>query len=240
MVGQLDGVAHQWTLLGRDDPMWAALTDSGKRGAWSVAEFLDTGRREIEAVLALLKRRHMEVRTGTAVDFGCGPGRLSAGLAASGFDHVIGVDVSSTMLETAHQIVPEELAVRCEFLLNEGRELSAIPDDSVDLVYSSRVLQHMPAAIAHTYIGEFLRVAAPGAPVVFQVPFEPVGGLVGSAMKVVPQQLLDRIRRGMQMHGTSPAEITRIIADFGGRTVSIEEDSSAGPRWRSFLFVAQA
>ena len=51
---------------------------------------------------------------------------------------------------------------------------------------------------------------------------------------------LDRVRAGMQMHGTAPAAVTRVVAAAGGVTVSIEEDASAGPRWRSHLYVVRA
>lgn len=216
--------------------MWAALTDAGKGGTWDTAEFLRTGRREVDAVLALLARRGVAPTMGTALDFGCGPGRLTAGLAAAGFARVIGMDVSPTMLARATEIVDDG---RCEFLLNTGTDLAAVPAGTVDLVYTCRVLQHMPTALSHGYIREFLRVAAPGAPVVFQIPSEPAGGPVGRAMRALPTPVLDRLRKGMQMHGTPPAAVTRLIAEAGGVTVSIEEDDSAGPRWRSHLYVVR-
>lgn len=237
MGSQLTDVARRWTELGDEDPMWAALTDEGKGGRWDVEEFLRTGRREVDAVLALLARRGVSPTLGTALDFGCGPGRLTAGLAAAGFARAIGVDVSPTMLAKAREIVTDE---RCEFLLNEGTDLASVPSGTVDLVYTCRVLQHMPTALSHGYIREFLRVAAPGGLVVFQIPAEPAGGPVGKVLKVLPAGVLNRLRQGMQMHGTPPAAITRLIAEAGGVTVSVEEDASAGPRWRSHLYVARA
>ncbi len=237
MTSQLTDVARRWTELGTKDPMWAALTDSRKAGRWDVTDFLLTGRREVDAVLALLARRGASPVMGTALDFGCGPGRLTAGLAAAGFIRAIGVDVSPTMLAKAAEIVDDE---RCEFVLNSGTDLSSISSGTVDLVYTCRVLQHMPSALSHGYIREFLRIAAPGAAVVFQIPFEPAGGPVGTALKLLPAPVLNRLRKGMQMHGTSPAVITRLVAEAGGVTVSVEEDRSAGPRWRSHLYVVRA
>src|SRR4051812_29590259 len=107
--------------------MWAALTDAGRGGRWDAAELLPTGRREIEAMLALLDRRGIAPKTGTALDFGCGPGRLTAGLAAAGFSRAIGVDVSPTMLAKAREIVDDE---RCEFVHDSGPELATVADDS--------------------------------------------------------------------------------------------------------------
>jgi ubiquinone/menaquinone biosynthesis C-methylase UbiE len=96
-------------------------------------------------------------KTGTALDFGCGPGRLSAGLAAAGFSRVVGVDVSTTMFAKAREIVDDD---RCEFVHDDGTELATVADDSIDLVYSCRVLQHMPPELALGYVRHFLRVAA--------------------------------------------------------------------------------
>lgn len=219
--------------------MWAALTEPKKAGRWEVDDFLLTGRQEIESVLALLDERGVSPRRGRALDFGCGPGRLTAGLAANGFERVVGVDVSPTMLETARKIVPADLAPRCEFTLNEGPTLSSLASGSFDLVYSCRVLQHMPTAMAHGFIREFLRVAADDATVVFQIPAAPAGGAAGAALRLVPDRFMNVLRKGMQMHGTPPAAVTRLVADAGGVTISIEEDESAGPRWRSYLYVVR-
>jgi SAM-dependent methyltransferase len=232
----LIGVARRWTELGRTDPMWAALTNAGKGGRWDPADFLRTGRAEIDAVLALLTRRGVTPKTGTALDFGCGPGRLTAGLAAAGFTRAIGVDLSPTMLAKAREIVDDE---RCEFVHDEGTELASVADATIDLVYCCRVLQHMPTELSHGYIRHFLRVAAPGAIVVFQLPVAPAG-LVGGAMRMLPRPALDRLRAGMQMHGTPADAVTRLVAEAGGVTVSVEPDASAGPRWRSHLYVVRA
>jgi len=249
----LRGVASRWTELGSDDPMWAALTlpgksnrgsNRGERTGWTEAEFLATGRREIDAVLARLDALGVTPRRGTALDFGCGPGRLTAALAAAGFSRAVGLDISPSMLDTARRLVasasisPAERD-RCEFRHNDGPTLAGVADDSVDLVYTCRVLQHMPPALAVGYLREFLRVTAPGGLVVFQLPAEPAPGLVGALMRRLPTVLLNRLRHGMQMHGTPPTEVTAVVAAAGGRTVAIEADTSAGPRWRSYLYITE-
>ena len=87
----------------------------------------------------------------------------------------------------------------------------------------------MPTELAHGYIREFMRIVSPVGAVVFQIPFEPATSAVGTAMRLVPATVLNRIRKGMEMHGSSPAAITRLLAECNGVTVSIEEDQSAGP-----------
>jgi SAM-dependent methyltransferase len=273
----LRDVASRWTELGRDDPMWAALTLPGKsnrgksrrgrsggrrsggsntggsksgrgeRTGWTEAEFLATGRQEIDGMLARLDELNVSPRRGTALDFGCGPGRLTAALAAAGFSRAIGLDISPSMLDTARRLVasvPESSPEhpergRCEFRHNDGPTLAGIADGSVDLVYTCRVLQHMPPALAAGYLREFFRVTAPGGLVVFQLPSEPAPGVVGGLLRRLPTAWANRLRRGMQMHGTAPTEVTALVAAAGGRTVAIEPDTSAGPRWRSYLYITE-
>jgi SAM-dependent methyltransferase len=253
----LRDVAGRWTELGRTDPMWAALTLPGKssrgrsRGGepagWTEAEFLATGRSEIDAMLNRLDELNVSPRRGTALDFGCGPGRLTAGLAAAGFSLVIGLDISPSMLETARRLTSSQPSGTstsgvhgvCEFRHNDGSTLAGIADDSVDLVYTCRVLQHMPPALAAGYLREFFRVTAPGGLVVFQLPAQPAPGIVGGLLRRLPTVLLDRLRHGMQMHGSTPTEVTALVAAAGCRTVAIEADTSAGPRWRSYLYITE-
>jgi SAM-dependent methyltransferase len=242
MSRALSEVASRWTELGQRDPMWAALTDREKGdGGWDAQAFLDTGAEEIASVLRRLDELGTPPRRGTALDFGCGPGRLTAALAGAGFQRAIGLDISPTMLATATDLVSQTpVAQRCEFRLNDAPTLAGVPDGTVDLVYTCRVLQHMPPDLAAGYIGDFLRVAAPGGLVVFQLPAEPAPGLVGGLVRRLPDPVLTRLRKGMQMHGTPPTEVTALVAAHGGRTVAIEPDTSAGPRWRSYLYVTEA
>jgi len=106
MSETLADVARSWTALGREDPMWAALTDprrSSKRRHRD--EFLATGAAEVTALMATLAQRGVPPTLGAALDFGCGPSRLTAALALAGFDSVIGMDISQQMLAKAAELV---------------------------------------------------------------------------------------------------------------------------------------
>ena len=232
--GDLADVSRTWTKLGDEDPMWAVLTDKGKRGRWDPAEFLATGVDEIGAVLARLDELGLDAARGRALDFGCGAGRLSHGLATSGFTEVLGCDISPTMLEKAREIVPDEA---CRFVQVIGTDLSAVETDSVDLVYSCRVLQHMPPALAHGYVREFWRVARPGGLVVFQMPTQPSASPAGRVLGALPVPVARILRRGMEMHGTPEADVRRLVESLGARVVAADPDTSAGPRWDGRLYV---
>lgn len=231
----IDDVSRTWTKLGGEDPMWAVLTDKGKSGnRWNPEDFLATGVAEIDAVLARVNELGLQPARGRALDFGCGAGRLSHGLAQVGFDQVLGCDISPTMLAKAREIVPDEA---CQFVQVTGTDLAAVETDSVDFVYSCRVLQHMPPALAHGYVREFWRVARPGGVVVFQMPTQPSTSLAGRVLSALPVPVARMLRRGMEMHGTPEPQVQRLVESLGARVVAADEDTSAGPRWDSRLYI---
>ena len=81
--------------------MWSILTASGKEGRrWEPEEFFETGRVEINRLLATLGHLGLMPHRGTALDFGCGVGRLTRALAES-FDHATGIDISEEMVAEA-------------------------------------------------------------------------------------------------------------------------------------------
>lgn len=233
----LDDVARTWTRLGREDPMWAVLTDRDKRGRWSPEEFLRTGEVEVADLLRRLGEVGQEPRRGCAVDFGCGAGRLSHGLARAGFAGVVGLDISPSMREKAREIVPDP---GVDFRAVSGPGLEAVESDSADLVYTCRVLQHIPSELAHGYVREFFRIARPGAVVVFQMPTEPSRSVAGTLMRALPAPVAVRLRRGMEMHGTPEARVRELVASCGASVVAADPDRSAGPRWDSRLYITVA
>ncbi|GAA4855055.1 hypothetical protein GCM10023201_56470 [Actinomycetospora corticicola] len=231
----IDDVSRTWTKLGDEDPMWAVLTDKGKdKNRWEPADFLATGVEEIAALVERLDALGLRPGRGRAVDFGCGAGRLSHGLAQAGFEEVLGCDISPTMLAKARELVTDDA---CRFVQVMGTDLAAVETDSVDLVYSCRVLQHMPPALAHGYIREFWRVARPGAVVVFQMPTQPSSSLAGRVLSALPVSVARLLRRGMEMHGTPEPQVHRLVESLGARVVAADPDTSAGPRWDSRLYI---
>ena len=234
----LQQVRDKWSELGESDAMWAVLTEKGKsRNRWDQEEFLATGRAEIATQLAELDRHHVPVKFDRALDFGCGVGRLTQGLLAGGFARATGIDISPGMIKKAEEVNTH--GDRCSFILNVVGDLSVFENDSFDLVYTRRVLQHMPSDLARSYIREFFRVARPGGVVVFQIPTVLRRDLPGLAMRSVPKRVLNRLRRGMEMHGTPVNEVVSVIGSAGGSVVAIENDDAAGRRWLSKRYICQ-
>jgi arylsulfatase A-like enzyme/SAM-dependent methyltransferase len=169
----LDRLHETWDGLAAVDPFWAVLSSAEHRlGGWDPESFYATGREEIDELIGELAARDLPVARGTALDFGCGVGRLSRGLAPY-FDSVIGIDLSSRMVELARQLTPEP---NVRYLVNRSDHLALVADGSVDFLYTGRVLQHVPPELTRAYLTEFLRVLAPGGLAVFQIPSAIRGG----------------------------------------------------------------
>src|SRR4051794_25391105 len=160
-------VTRHWRRLGAEDPMWAVyVAPSTRGGSWDTDEFFATGRAEIARVMSFVTDAGVSTPTRVAVDFGCGVGRLSQPLADR-FERVIAVDVSEPMLAQAREL--SGAYANIDFRLNQRDDLGFLTSDSVDLVYSSLVLQHLPRHLAAGYLGEFLRVLSRDGVAVVQV-----------------------------------------------------------------------
>lgn len=190
-----------WERAAKQDPLWAILSDPTKRDrGWDVASFFDSGRSEIEQLRARLRELGRVPRTGRALDFGCGVGRLTQALAPT-FDEVIGVDASATMIELARKL--NRYPDKARYVLNTSPVLEPVASNSIDLLYTDIVLQHLEPARAIRYVADFMRVLAPGGIAVFQLP----------SRKRTPQQVPDRpvamepgaYRADVQLMGGMPA-----------------------------------
>jgi SAM-dependent methyltransferase len=155
-----------WDRQARFDPLWAILSDPSKAGRrWDLRAFLETGRREVSLLMYQLRTLGIDLPRRSALDFGCGVGRLTQPLAAF-FDRVVGVDISPRMVARARELTPA-----CEFVVNSGADLAGHEDAAFDLVLSSIVLQHVPRREwIEAYLREFVRVLAPGGAIVFTLP----------------------------------------------------------------------
>jgi ubiquinone/menaquinone biosynthesis C-methylase UbiE len=237
-----DRYQKQWENLGAFDPYWAVLTDPEKKGGkWHKDEFFASGRREIEQVMGNLSRMRLKPQFGTALDFGCGVGRLSRALSGH-FKRVIGVDISDSMLTEAraqHRDFPN-----IEFLHNARNDLASIPSSTTDFVYSNIVLQHMPAKRQLSFIGEFCRVLQPGGIAIFQTPdTHNLSTPAGWIHLLLGNRLLNIARRArygkhgvMEIHTLSRTEILATVDALGMAIAEIERYDSTGRGFISYRY----
>jgi SAM-dependent methyltransferase len=156
--------------LAASDPLWAILSTPSKRGGrWDLAEFLETGEREVSKVIEVLQSLHLRLNFDLALDFGCGVGRLSQALARR-FSSVYGIDIAPSMIEKAREL---NRFGGCQYILNERDDLSVFPSEHFDFIYSNIVLQHMEPRYARKYLAEFLLVLKKTGVLVFQLPDQP-------------------------------------------------------------------
>jgi SAM-dependent methyltransferase len=109
--------------------------------------------------------------TDRVIEIGCGIGRLTRAIADRAA-HVVGVDVSSEMVDRAREALADVANV--ELVLGNGVDLSGVADASMDVAYSFIVFQHIPdPKVTCRYIEEIGRVLRPGGWTVFQVSEQP-------------------------------------------------------------------
>ena len=166
----LKDIQRSWDTYGKEDPMWAILTDPNKsNNRWDEGEFFQSGRGVASAVMAKADGLgHPRVKK-TFLDFGCGIGRLTQGFATH-FQQSIGIDIAPSMIARAREC--NKHGPRVTYLLNEANDLSRFKSDSIDMIYTEHVLQHMHPIVSRKYIQEMLRVLSPGGLLAFHVPSE--------------------------------------------------------------------
>ncbi len=165
----LGELSRDWNDLASLDALWAINSRRDKKfSKWTVDEFLRSGFDEIQMIMGDARRLGRPRSYETALDFGCGVGRLSRHLADH-FKHVEGVDISERMVQLGreiHQNIPN-----LTFRVNSDPDLRSFPDASFDMVCSIIVLQHLPGLqVIERYISEFVRVLRPDGLIVFQLP----------------------------------------------------------------------
>ena len=223
---------RDWEELAAEDPLWAVLTDPARRRTgWDVHEFLETGEREIAELLARGEELGLPARNGSALDFGCGAGRLTRALAAR-FGSCVGVDISERMVEEARRLAGDRQG--CEFRVNETGDLRQFTDGSFDLVYSTLVLQHLPSrGLVAAYVAEFVRLLAPGGAAVFQLPSSlgvvhrlQVGRRLYALLRAVGVPERELLRRTpltpMRMLAAPEAWVRRTVEAAGGSVVAVD------------------
>lgn len=174
------------------------------------AAFFESGRVDYHRfVTPFLQRMNFDPAGKTALEIGCGIGRIARWMSAD-FGRYIGVDVSPEMVRRAQSYgLPN-----ASFSPVEGNQLNGIPDACADFVFSFAVFQHVPekAAILN-YFSETARVLRPGG--IFRLHMKglwtvPLGRLM------VEAGLSEKVRVG-RMH--VPFVRVRYLDTWQGRSI---------------------
>ena len=225
---------RDWNELARLDPYWAVLSHPDKKfGRWRTDDFLASGHGEVAHILATGAAHGLPRRFETALDFGCGPGRLAPHVAQR-FSHYEGVDISDEMVRRAqqlHQDLPQ-----CRFTAHPDASLEQFPDGHFDLVVSLYVLQHVRSAqVVLHQLAELVRVLRPGGLLAVQLPASVPAAV--RARHVVRREVYNRVRAAgvseqfafrrlrlspMTMTPMAESRVTAHLEAHGAQLVTVE------------------
>lgn len=222
-------VTQAWQSLGENEPYWSVVSEpryrmdrfEDARGA-----FIDSGRENLDRLLATLKRNGVAADPAWQVlELGCGVGRTTRWLAPQ-FRRVVALDVSAAHLRLAQQLnagVPD--ADRIEWVrLNAPAELAALPE--FDLFFSVIVLQHNPPPMIGALLEAVAERLRPGGYAFFQVPTYQRG----YSFDVASYLALREGRPGIEMHVFPQSEVFRIFRERGCVLLEVFEDGLSGHR----------
>ena len=233
--------------------MNAILTRATEDPRWNLDEFFETGRGDVNAIMAHAVNLMPAWPKGRALDFGCGIGRLTCPLADH-FEQVVGVDIAESMIADASARHAQR--GRCRFELNVKTDLQRFSSGTFDFVLAWIVLQRMPPRLMRGYISEFLRVLAPGGLLVFQLPAEvddarrdfceaPVlGGRLKRGIPIpvvrlyreMKYQIYRRFVPHMEMYGMARGLVVEMVERRGGQVRDVRPNQSHGPRTPGFSY----
>src|ERR1700722_825896 len=144
-----------WQEIGRSQPFWGVFTHPEFRreniNAESLAALYATGVDFIASVIAEFERiAGAPFHARTALDFGCGTGRLTEAMIAYS-DKAIGYDISPGMLQEAR--------ARCA---GNATYTDQLPEGLFDWINSFIVFQHIPPERGFALVEQLLTRLAPG------------------------------------------------------------------------------
>jgi SAM-dependent methyltransferase len=225
MLSDLATIGQGWDQAAREDAMFNILTIPGKEGGrWTADEFFEHGRQEIDYVIERLDRLGFRgEKRRTAVDFGCGVGRLTQALQAH-YEVAFGIDASGEMVHRANALAFERKADRVIFFHNEKPNLRFIQSGTADMVYSMITLQHMPQIYQRIYIDEFMRIISDDGVAVFEAPEGPD---------------YEHPNSWLSMYGINPEEVRETVRDAGGEVVDIELTGASTDVYSGWRYTAR-
>jgi 2-polyprenyl-3-methyl-5-hydroxy-6-metoxy-1,4-benzoquinol methylase len=140
------GTDKDWERWGNTDPYFGVLSSEKFRrkelSERSIEDFFNSGRRHVERVLSTIRTTFDSSFTpDSAMDFGCGVGRLVIPLAENA-KRVVGVDISKSMIAEAARNCERAGVTNATFSMSD--DTLSLVSGTFKLVHSYIVLQHIP------------------------------------------------------------------------------------------------
>ncbi|MGH9758472.1 MAG: methyltransferase domain-containing protein [Candidatus Acidiferrales bacterium] len=214
---------------------------------WDLQAFFKSGEDDYNRLVAPLFQRTSFLPQGkTAIELGCGAGRMTRAFAAH-FSHVAAFDISEEMLKKAKALLPE--CGNVTWLHSNGGDLREADGESVDFVFSYLVLQHLPQEeLVRAYIREMLRVLRRDGLCLFQfngskrptmnwkghMAWKVIDSLWAMRLRGVSRSLaklagFDPEMAGNSWHGTSiaAARVAETVRSAGGAVIEMIGENTA-------------
>ena len=224
---------RDWQIIGEQDPFFGVLTDPrfhrDNLTDEARAEFFRSGEREIGALIERNRAVFGAFNPKSALDFGCGVGRLTQPLARL-CGEAVGVDVSAGMRTEAEKHNKTSAVFT-----------DRIPPRAFDWVVSFIVLQHITPEQGYGLISQLLKAVAPGGGVSLHVVFartEPFAADAGTRIVIGDDDVWPAGRTAdvsavppgvMIMHDYDLGRVIALFHLHGFRQVHLDHTDHGGP-----------
>ena len=231
----LVGITEKWVQHGNTEPYWSVLTQERFRSSnidVSRDQFYASGHGNVNNAIRAVRRAGVDpAGFRTAIDFGCGVGRLTFALAKHvGF--VTGIDISAAHVRHAQNRARETQVGNVAFkVLGNVSDISML--EKTDFIISLIVLQHNPPPIMGEIFGRLLRLLNRGGVVYLQT-LTYIDGYVFDV-----ENYLKNDKVNMEMNYLPQKTIFRIISDQGCIPLEVREDGWGGASAVSHTFLIQ-
>jgi len=176
--------ALDWKTFGEQDPYFGVLSDpkyiGGTLSEPLRRDFFRSGDDHVRKLIQVLEDGFGDIARGSALDFGCGVGRITQALAKE-FDAVVGLDISPGMLAEARR------NAQVSGFANVTYAPSSDPDylqpASHDLVHSYIVLQHIPVATGEAIVEQLIAAVKPGGIGALHMTIVPATGRIAATLR---------------------------------------------------------
>jgi SAM-dependent methyltransferase len=223
---------RDWQIIGETEPYFGVLTSERfKRDHMDEsarADFFLSGEGDIRGFIARMRSLFGPFEPQSALDFGCGVGRLTAPLAAL-TGAATGVDISPGMLVEARKHPQPGLTF-----------VDTIPSAQFDWVVSAIVLQHVPPERGYDILAELLSRVALGGGATIQIMFGRTARhehSVGARLVIEPDEVRPAKRKNrrkkipegvMIMHDYDLSQVVGLFYRFGFNGLFLEHCDHGG------------
>jgi len=244
-----DNSDESWRKFGKEDPYFGVITAERFRKEnlddAALADFFASGESHIANVIEIV-RRHVaaDPAMNSAVDFGCGVGRLVLPLARR-YGQATGIDISEDYIAEArrncqkHGVLNADFRASVDQLAAEGKRF--------DLVHSCIVFNHIAWSRGKNIIGGLYGLLNPGGVMAVQVMHRHKKGYLRSVARVarrsfMPFNWIANILQKrppfeplMQGNAYSLDELLPYLTALGAENIHVRLDPADGQSWASIF-----